>query len=68
MGSHLKFYEEGEVIFNQGEVSDCAFVIEHGKVDIFIEDETLDTLINGDLFGEMGVLDQKPRSTSARAA
>ncbi|WP_154223629.1 EAL domain-containing protein [Marinicella rhabdoformis] len=67
MGSHLRFYEAGEVIFHQGETSDCAYVIEHGKVDIFIEDESLDTLVVGDLFGEMGVLDQKPRSTSARA-
>ncbi len=68
MGSHLKFYQAGDIIFNQGEASDCAFVIDQGKVDIFIENETLDTLVAGDLFGEMGVLDQQPRSTSARAA
>lgn len=68
MGSHHKFYQAGDIIFNQGEASDCAFVIDQGKVDIFIENETLDTLVAGDLFGEMGVLDQQPRSTSARAA
>lgn len=67
MGSHLRFFEAGEVIFNQGEPSDCAYVIEHGQVDIYIDHESLDTLVIGDLFGEMGVLDQKPRSTSAKA-
>ncbi len=64
----LKYHKKGEIIFFQGDESDCAYLIEYGKVDIFIEDETFDTLVVGDLFGEMGVLDQKPRSTSARAA
>lgn len=63
----LKYYKKGEVIFHQGDESDCAYLIEYGKVDIYIEDETFDTLVVGDLFGEMGVLDQKPRSTSAKA-
>ncbi len=67
MNSHLKCYKKNEVIFLKGDASICAYLIEHGKVDIFVGDETIDTLVVGDLFGEMGVLDQKPRSTSAKA-
>lgn len=61
------YYQSGDVIFLQGDVAHFAYIIEYGKVEIHIEDEVVETLQKGDLFGEMGILDQQPRSTSARA-
>lgn len=61
------YYRSGDVIFLQGDTANFAYIIEHGKVEIHIEDEVVKTLQRGDLFGEMGILDQQPRSTSARA-
>jgi CRP-like cAMP-binding protein len=43
------------------------FVIEDGTLEIVIGDEVLKTLERGDFFGEMSILEDMPRSTSARA-
>lgn len=65
-------YRAGEIIFNEGDVSDVAFVILHGKVEIFNKqpdgsEKPVTILEEGKFFGEYGVMDQTPRSASARA-
>ncbi len=69
MSYHIKQYQKGEVIFHGGDSSDCAYIIEQGQVEIYAEstETIIDILSEGELFGEMGVLDQSPRSTSAKA-
>lgn len=69
MAFHLSFYQAGQFIFHGGEPSDRAYIIEKGLVDILSVDnkEVIHTLSAGELFGEMGVLDQSVRSTAARA-
>lgn len=69
MSYDIKQYKQGEIIFHGGDSSDCAYIIEMGQVEIFVEssETIIDILNEGELFGEMGVLDQSPRSTSARA-
>jgi CRP-like cAMP-binding protein len=63
-------YYPGQVIFRQGEVPYSAFIIESGAVEIVREHEgdevLLATLKPGTVFGEMGMLDGKPRSATAR--
>lgn len=63
-------YYAGHVIFRQGEVAYSAFIIESGSVEIVREHEgdevVLATLKPGTVFGEMGMLDGKPRSATAR--
>ncbi len=65
-------FREGEVIFRQGYPSDNAYIIKSGKVEIFSEhpdgsEERIIVLEEGQMFGEYGVLDDAPRSASARA-
>jgi EAL domain-containing protein (putative c-di-GMP-specific phosphodiesterase class I) len=69
MSYHIKQYQQGEIIFHGGDKSDCAYIIEQGQVEIYVESthSRIDVLNAGELFGEMGVLDQSPRSTSAKA-
>ncbi len=69
MSYDIKQYKQGDIIFHGGDSSDCAYIIEQGQVEIFVasNDTIIDILNEGELFGEMGVLDQSPRSTSARA-
>jgi len=69
MSYHIKRYQPGDIVFHGGDSSNCAYIIEEGQVEIFVESNQniIDTLEEGELFGEMGVLDQSPRSTSARA-
>ena len=65
-------FSAGEVIFRQGYPSDYAYVIEEGEVEIYNEREDgsesqIAVLRQGEMFGEYGVLDDAPRSASARA-
>ncbi|PIQ97946.1 MAG: hypothetical protein COV67_01525 [Nitrospinae bacterium CG11_big_fil_rev_8_21_14_0_20_56_8] len=64
--------KKGEMIFHQGNFSDCAYIIQSGKVEILEHNDdgslsTLGILQENDIFGEMGLIDQMPRSASARA-
>lgn len=64
-------FSKGDYIFKQGDKSTCAFIIESGKVEFFKETDKgsahLTTSDQGDIFGEMGLIDEKPRSASAKA-
>jgi len=66
-----KRFRVGEVIFDEGDQGDCAYIIERGRVEIFVtssaERVSLTTLGVGEIFGEMSVIDGSPRSASAVA-
>jgi CRP/FNR family transcriptional regulator, cyclic AMP receptor protein len=63
----------GGVLFRQGEAGGAMYLIEGGRVRIHLRDEdgdevTLAELAAGDFFGEMAILDGKPRSATATVA
>ena len=64
-------FGKGEIIFHEGSVSDCAYVIAMGSIEIYTTtpqgEKVLGTLGANEIFGEMGLLDGLPRSASARA-
>src|SRR5436305_12028519 len=64
-------YQPGQEIVRQGDTGVGAFIIHSGKVDIIQEKDgkqsKLATLGPGDVIGEMALLDEFPRSASARA-
>ena len=62
----------GDMIFRQDAPSDAAYLIVDGEVEILRQGldgdaKVLDVLGRGSYFGEMGVIDDQPRSASARA-
>ncbi len=63
---------DGVVLFEQGERGDAFFIVETGHIDIFTREGDHKLILNrfgaGDSFGEMSLVDQKPRSASAVAA
>jgi len=69
-----RVFSPGEVIFKEGEVGRrCAFLIENGKVEISKKTEDGSDLVlghipAGGIFGEMALIDNKPRMAMARAA
>jgi CRP/FNR family transcriptional regulator, cyclic AMP receptor protein len=63
----------GAVLFRAGDQGDAMYLIEQGKVRICVrakdgQEVTLTELHRGDFFGEMALLDGKPRSADARVA
>lgn len=58
-----------DLIFKQGDPSAYAYVLEHGRVEIYRESTSgrvvLGQLGPGEIFGEMGLVDERPRSASA---
>ena len=57
----------GGVIFREGEAADRLFVIKSGEVRIQIGNRTITELSAGDIFGEMALIDNEPRSATAVA-
>ena len=65
-------FRRGEVIFHIGDPGDALFIIVSGEVKISLpadtgEEAILATLLPGDVFGELALLDGAPRSASATA-
>ena len=67
----LRTLAAGDVLFEEGDVGNLAYVVESGVIEIcrFTGEEyvTLVELKKGALFGEMALIDNQPRSAMARA-
>lgn len=67
-----KSYPPGGILFSEGEKSSEVYRILRGRVEISIEGNekavVLAQLSEGDIFGEMAMVDERPRSATARAA
>jgi len=67
-----KVYWDGEIICREGDRAASMFVIQSGKVDIIKNmpegEIKLTTLKAGEIFGEMSLFDNEPRSATARAS
>jgi CRP-like cAMP-binding protein len=66
-------YRKGETIFHQGDPGDSLYIIEAGSVKIVLptpegdEGAIIATLLRGDFFGELALLDGAPHSATAVA-
>jgi putative ABC transport system ATP-binding protein len=64
--------QPGQVLFEQGTMGDCIYVVSHGEVEVIRElssgaEEVLKVAGPGDYFGEMGPVFGLPRSATVRA-
>jgi uncharacterized membrane protein len=62
----------GQIIFNAGELGDSLYIVRSGEVELFVKDTAgqkivLTTAEPNDLFGELSMLDERPRSATAMA-
>src|SRR5262245_17799864 len=66
-----RHFSAGETIFSEGDCSDEAYVLRSGRVEVLKDAPggplRLAVLGQGDVLGEMGLLDERPRSATARA-
>lgn len=70
MESTVLFLKANEIIFKEGDKSDCMYDIRQGSVGIFAnygtkEEKLLAELTQEQFFGEMGIIEGYPRSATA---
>jgi len=70
-GRFSRTFPKGEIIFSEFEIGDTFYLIQSGKVQLVklvgdIE-RTLDILLPSEMFGEMAILENSPRSATAIA-
>lgn len=67
----VETFAEGDLIFAEGDDGDAAYVIVAGEVEIWTESggerRTLTRNVEGEVFGELALLREMPRSASATA-
>ena len=67
-GINTEAYGAGDIIFEKGEPGDVMYLIKEGRVNIEIEGHAVNTMQSGDIFGEMALINNDPRSATAVAA
>ena len=65
-----KMYQDGDRIFKEGDEGLFAYLVQSGSVEIYREQtgQVITTIGAGGIFGEMALIDGKPRAASARSA
>jgi CRP/FNR family transcriptional regulator, cyclic AMP receptor protein len=66
-GVTTRHFKAGEMIFKEGDAAAEVYVIWSGRVGIQLGNRLLDTLEANEIFGEMALIDDKPRSATAVA-
>jgi CRP/FNR family transcriptional regulator, cyclic AMP receptor protein len=69
---NTKYFKKGEEIIKEGMLSDCAYIIDAGKVEVSKKlqngkKQIISLLNENDIFGEMGLIDGFPRSATVMA-
>src|SRR5687768_2300041 len=61
-------HKAGAVIFKEGDAGKEMFVVKAGRVELRVHGMVIETLEEGDVLGEMALLDGESRSATAAAA
>ena len=67
-----RHFAQGEIIFREGDPGEVLYVVQKGRVRIFVSGSHTETSVilfgrAGDIFGELAIVDGLPRSASATA-
>jgi CRP/FNR family cyclic AMP-dependent transcriptional regulator len=57
----------GSVIFNKGDAGECMYIVQAGVIDMVIGDKVIETIGPNEALGFMSMVDDNPRSSTARA-
>jgi CRP-like cAMP-binding protein len=57
----------GGVVFNKDDPGDCMYIVQSGVIDMVIGDTVIETIGPNEALGFMSMIDDLPRSSTARA-
>lgn len=67
----VQSFQKDEIIFAEGQIGDVGYLVKSGEVSIYKiiqnEKKVLATLGHGEVFGEIGIITESPRTAWARA-
>jgi CRP-like cAMP-binding protein len=64
----IREYQKGEILIREGEYDDWVYLLISGRLEIIKDKVIIGQLQrNGDMFGEMGIIDGSPRSATIKA-
>jgi CRP-like cAMP-binding protein len=58
----------GEILFREGELGDCMYVLLEGKMNVLVAGEVVEQSEPGALLGEMALIDDSPRVATVVAS
>ena len=66
-----RVFKPGELIFKQGDPGEHMFIVQGGRIELFLNtpkgEKSLAYKVPGEFFGEMAIIDKASRSANARA-
>jgi CRP/FNR family cyclic AMP-dependent transcriptional regulator len=67
-GGAVLAFPDGTTIFRRDDPGDCAYIVKAGHIEICEKGRAIETIETGEIFGEMALIDDDPRTASASAA
>lgn len=55
-------FQAGQAVFTEGQAGDVMYAVVEGEVQIVLHGKVLETIGEGGIFGELALLDDRPRS------
>lgn len=57
----------GNIVFSRGDAGDCMYIVQSGTIEMTIHDKVIEVIGPNEALGFMSMIDDRPRSSTARA-
>jgi CRP-like cAMP-binding protein len=57
----------GQVVFSEGDSARVLYAVKRGRVQVSIDGQVVEEIVEGGVFGEMSLIDERSRSATATA-